>query len=718
MSTGRFTLPTQENMDDKLLELIRLWGADAMRDSDGTKLSPDLCKHVEKIYGNYFPARQDQEYAKAHPEELQHNYLLTSPSIARGTTHTIELMAEYYDRQFRIDEARDPKIWWEVMDRTTGEVVVDWTYQNGLVTLHSAIPYHAYTVAFYAYQLWDPTHMYNHITNSWGDSVPPSAPYDPAIPATHARMLSFYEAWLKEHEDISVVRFTTFFYHFTLYYSQLAKQKYVDWFGYNQSNSPVLLEGFMAEQGVRPRPEELVDEGYYNNPYRLPTPVFRAYMDYVQRFVCKTAKEIVDLTHRYGKEAMMFLGDNYIGTEPYGEYWSTIGLDAVVGSVGNGATLRMIADIPHVRYTEGRFLPYFFPDTFYEGGEPTRYLNDCWLQARRAMLRHSVDRIGYGGYPELAMKFPDFVQRVAEIADEFRHMMDQTGNTQPYTMKGKVALLNSWGALRTWQCYMVHHDNPYKQTAIYIGVLEALSGLPVDVTFLSFDDIRQNGVPEDVSVVINAGPAYTAYSGGENWADPQVVTKLRAFVDQGGGFIGVGEPTAYQYQGRFFQLSDVLGVEKENCFGLGSTKHKLLDQEDHFITRDLGELDLGELIENVYKDAPDALNLAVRNGCSLITANQYGAGRGVYLAGLPYSPKNARLLLKAIYWAASKEAELTRWYADNPHVECAAYPERGVYALANNTAVPQSTTVYLGDGSSRPVELKPMELQWHSMESK
>ena len=72
-------------------------------------------------------------------------------------------------------------------------------------------------------------------------------------------------------------------------------------------------------------------------------------------------------------------------------------MDAVVGSVGGGATLRMIADIPHVRYTEGRFLPYFFPDTFYEGNNPTIEANENWLTARRALLRNPVDRIGYGG---------------------------------------------------------------------------------------------------------------------------------------------------------------------------------------------------------------------------------------------------------------------------------------------------------------------------------
>lgn len=49
---------------------------------------------------------------------------------------------------------------------------------------------------------------------------------------------------------------------------------------------------------------------------------------------------------------MMFLGDHWIGTEPYGKYFAGIGLDAVVGSVGSGVTLRMISDIKGVDYTE------------------------------------------------------------------------------------------------------------------------------------------------------------------------------------------------------------------------------------------------------------------------------------------------------------------------------------------------------------------------------
>ena len=70
--------------------------------------------------------------------------------------------------------------------------------------------------------------------------------------------------------------------------------------------------------------------------------------------------------------------------------FKTIGLDAVVGSVGNGSTLRLISDIEGVKYTEGRFLPYFFPDTFHEGGDPVREAKENWVTMFRASAASSV----------------------------------------------------------------------------------------------------------------------------------------------------------------------------------------------------------------------------------------------------------------------------------------------------------------------------------------
>lgn len=60
--------------------------------------------------------------------------------------------------------------------------------------------------------------------------------------------------------------------------------------------------------------------------------------------------------------------------------------------------------------------------------------------------------------------------------------------------------------------------------------------MPIDIDFINFDDIK-NGQLDQYKVVINAGSAYTSWSGAENWIDETVVTKIRQWVDQGGGLL-------------------------------------------------------------------------------------------------------------------------------------------------------------------------------------
>ena len=182
-------------------------------------------------------------------------------------------------------------------------------------------------------------------------------------------------------------------------------------------------------------------------------------------------------------------------------------------------------------------------DTFFEGNEDNavKELNNNWITARRAMMRNPLDRIGFGGYLELAAKFPKFIQRAAEICDEFRYIYD-TVKTQTPSSFAKVAVLNAWGKKRSWMCNMTAHELWYQQSYSYQGIYEALSGMPVDVSFINFDDVKAGRLAE-FDVVINAGDAGTAWSGGENWLDEEVITAVRKFVYNGGGFIGVGEPT-------------------------------------------------------------------------------------------------------------------------------------------------------------------------------
>lgn len=712
---GRVTLPSESNFLEETKEMLDRWGADALRDSDGTKLDDEIKSLDAKIYTTYFVARGHNEFAKEHMDECQQMLLMSKHNLATSDSVTIDFLDGYYREQVIADYVHDPKKWWEVIDRTTGDVVPasGWSVdqEKDLVTIEKTVPFHEYTVSFFVYAIWDPTQMYNHITNDWGDK-PHDIPFDVRQANSGTFAKDYLKQWLIDNPDTDVVRFTTFFYHFTLVFGADRKEKFVDWFGYGATVSIKALEEFEQEYGYALRPEDIVDNGYYNSTFRVPTKAYRQYMDFIQRFVARKAKELVDLTHEAGREAMMFLGDNWIGTEPYGPYFESIGLDAVVGSVGGGATLRLISDIPGVKYTEGRFLPYFFPDTFYEGNDPCIEAIDNWLSARRALMRNPVDRIGYGGYLSLAYKFPKFVDYIEKVTDEFRLIYDNVKGKKPYSGL-KVAILNSWGRLRSWQAYMVAHALWYKQTYSYFGILESLSGAAVDVVFLSFDDIRENGVPADVDVIINAGDAGAAFSGGEEWLDETLVTAIRKWVYEGGGFIGVGEPTAVHHGGRFFQLADILGVDKELGYTLSTDKYFTKALDSHFITKDRTACcEFGEVKHDIYALSADTEIIEYSNNEVHMAANTYGKGRGVYISGLPYSYENTRLLMRAMYYAAHKEDAFHVWYADNLNCEVNAYPESGKYAILNNSNETQTTKFYDGDGNCKTVTLEPCEIRW------
>ena len=718
-NTGRVTIPTNLDVVPETIELMKRWGADAIRDCDGTEFPEELTKTGAKIYATYYTTRKDNEWAKANPDEVQQCYIMSGFYTAVESELQIPLMKGISDELMQVNTRDDIKRWWEVVDRSTGQVVStkQWEYneESGCVCIHEAEPFHEYTVSFLAYIIWDPVHMYNAVTNGWTD-FEKQITFDVRQPKTHKYSMERLRKYIQDNPHIDVIRYTTFFHQFTLIFDELARERYVDWYGYSASVSPYILEQFEQEVGYKFRPEFIIDQGYMNNTYRIPSKEFKDFQAFQRREVAKLAKEMVDITHECGKEAMMFLGDHWIGMEPFMDEFKTIGLDAVVGSVGNGATLRLISDIDGVKYTEGRFLPYFFPDTFHEGGDPVKEAKVNWVTARRAILRKPIDRIGYGGYLKLAMEFPEFIDYVESVCNEFRTLYTNIKGTTPYCIK-KVAVLNCWGKMRAWGNHMVHHAIYYKQNYSYAGVIEALSGAPFDVRFISFDDIRENpAILDDIDVVLNIGDADTAYTGGDNWTDETIVTAIKKFVYNGGGFIGVGEPAAHQWQGHFFQLDDVLGVEEENGFNLNKDKYNWEEHKDHFILADCdGEVDFGEGKKNIY--ALDRTEILIQKDNEVqMAVRSFGKGRGVYISGLPYSFKNSRVLYRAVLWSASAEEELHCWYSTNYNVEVHAYVKNGKYCVVNNTYEPQDTTVYRGDGSSFDLHMEANEIKWYEIQ--
>ena len=709
-SKGLVTIPTDLDVVPETLELMKRWGADAIRDCDGTDFPEALKDADAEIYSTYYTTRKDNEWAKANPEEIQQMYLMTPFYTADSESLSIEIMKGLYPDMLSPNTRDDIKRWWEVVDRTTGKVVPtdEWDYneEEGKVTI-KAVPFHEYTVSFLAYIMWDPVHMYNAVTNDWKD-VEHQITFDVRQPKTHEYTLKRLRKFIEDHPYVNVLRFTTFFHQFTLVFDELAREKYVDWYGYSASVSPYILKQFEEEVGYPFRAEYIIDQGYYNNQYRVPSKEFQDFQAFQRREVAKIVKEMTEITHECGKKAMMFLGDHWIGTEPFMEEFKTLGIDAVVGSVGNGSTLRLISDIEGVKYTEGRLLPYFFPDVFNENGDPVKEAKYNWVTARRAILRKPIDRIGYGGYLKLALQFPEFLDYVEQVCNEFRTLYANVKGTTPYCVK-KVAVLNCWGKMRAWGCHMVHHALYQKQNYSYAGIIESLSGAPFDVVFINFQDILDNpAILDDIDVIINVGDADTAHTGGEWWENPKIIEAIRGFVYNGGGIIGVGEPSGHQYQGHFFQLANVFGVEEETGFTLGYDKYNW-DEHEHFILEDSEEVDFGEGKKNIYA-LPSATILVQKEKEVQMAVNEFGKGRAVYI-----SFENSRVLYRAVLWSTHSEDELNRWFSTNYNVDVHAYPKNNKYCVVNNTDEPQQTTIYRGDGSSFELALEPNQIIWYEI---
>ncbi|MCI7550950.1 MAG: 1,3-beta-galactosyl-N-acetylhexosamine phosphorylase [Actinomycetaceae bacterium] len=758
MSEGRLTLPIETGMDDEIRALVARLRPDAVRNSDGTEL-PEIAKElVDKVYSTYFPSRGDHEWSRSHPGQRVHQYLMSERVTAFSSDPLeINVMRGYFTQQFAPELDCDLTKYWQVIDRTTGETLppdqwsvaaapaipvdkereaansgpLDEEAGSAVVTISQPEAMHVYTVNFLARQIWDSTQIYNYLTNNWADNPNKlkDKTYDPSYAETWDHVQHALDEWLGEHPEVDVVRFTAFFYHFTLVFNDQALEKYVDWFGYSAAVSVPALEDFEQTYGYALTPEDFIDAGYYNSPFRVPNPHFRDWMEFTSRSVSEKARALVSQVHDAGREAMMFLGDNWIGTEPYGEYFPSIGLDAVVGSVGNACTCRMISDIPGVKYTEGRFLPYFFPDVFNPEGDPIGEAEDSWVTARRAIARHPLDRIGYGGYLSLATQFPEFIDRIEQIVNEFRSIHELGGGALPQNAPITVAILNVWGKLRTWQTHMVAHALWYREIYSYQGVIESLAGLPFDVRFIDFDDVR-SGALDEVDVVINAGTMGTGFIGGNEWEDLDVQTAVRSFVANGGGLIGVGQPTSVDHayaarHGVTFALADVLGVDQEIDFGLSRDKYSDLVAE-HFINTDLDAsgdkgakshdhvpFDTGEGMNGVWAFDANTQELARENGGIAAAAHEFGKGRSVYFSGLPYSIRNSRMLHRAIFWAAGKDGEWDdSWVSNNPAIELAYFPKQAKLFATNVSKEAQRGVITGENGYRHEVDIAPLGSEW------
>ena len=716
---GDFTLPGEAGYEELTLRLAKKWGADVVRDSDGTQLSPEILSAGYGVYSTICVIREHNEFAKAHPETQMEAPLYSLPVAAEEETLEINLLRGYFKEQFEIDDRPCSKKFWQAFDRTENKELPreTWEYAGGgKVLIKKAKKYHEYSVNFFAFRVWEEISMYNHVTNGWQKEH--LRQIDPVHPIVREYLKNYMKSWCETHPATNVVRFTSLFYNFVWIWGSdlLNRFLFTDWASYDFTASPLMLENYMAETGGKITLEDFVNGGKRHSTHTVWGETNLKYMRFVQNFVADFAAELVKIVHAYGKKAYMFYDDSWVGSEPYSDSFTRVGFDGIIKCVFSAYEARMCAGVPNVKTHEIRLHPYLFPTgltgepVFGKGGDPVTPAQKYWIAVRRALLRQSVDRIGLGGYLHLTENFPDFCDYIESLANDFRKIKALHKSGAPYTLPVKVSVLTRWGSLRTWTCGGHYHEHPDLDL---LNLLESLAGLPVQVEFIDFSQLKKGGISGDILLV--AGLKNSAYGGGNAWKAGENYEGVAAFVHGGGALISVNEASETDGFSTNLRLAPLLGVDLDrgdfNCHG----RYPAAAEREEIKTGAFA----GKTQAFIFSPDTKILKNAVKNGeenTFAITCRKAGKGAAAYMSSYKHTPENAAALLALL--KKLKEiagAPLENYYlSDNPYVDCAYFEKEKKLVLANGALSRQSAKIALPGGkisfTLAPVETKIVNL--------
>ena len=111
---GRVTIPTDIDVIPQTKELLERWGADAIRDCDGTDFPQELKDTGAKVYATYYTTRKDNAWAKANPDEVQQCYIMTAFYTAAEGPLSIPLMKGISPELMQPNTRDDIARWWEI----------------------------------------------------------------------------------------------------------------------------------------------------------------------------------------------------------------------------------------------------------------------------------------------------------------------------------------------------------------------------------------------------------------------------------------------------------------------------------------------------------------------------------------------------------------------------------------------------------------------------
>ena len=119
--------------------------------------------------------------------------------------------------------------------------------------------------------------------------------------------------------------------------------------------------------------------------------------------------------------------------------------------------------------------------------------------------------------------------------------------------------------------------------------------------------------------------------------------------------------------------------------------------------------DLMKVVEGIFVLNKDVKVISEKNGTPIITANEFGKGRAVYLSGFEFSYETTRLLYRAINHVLQNDQGMNEYICTNLYTEAAYYADGKQLVVINNTEDVQSTKVNGPNGFTIDVDLKPFE---------
>jgi 1,3-beta-galactosyl-N-acetylhexosamine phosphorylase len=473
------------------------------------------------------------------------------------------------------------------------------------------------------------------------------------------------------------------------------------WYAYWAGMDPARFARYEKRFGETFDPLWIMERGYGEEGY-LPHPAYRRWIDLMREEVLEYAQGMNAIIHEGGRRSRWFWGDDWKGIEPWLGDVDRAGFDEVVCSLDSGPQTVRRMGFPSKSKRIIR-LPWVNLDRDHPDVFDARWAAN-WRWIRREVFFQCPAGITAGG--DVAGAFDAGCgDSIIDTMREFRTIHGRIYGKRLYRHEGlTVYVADAWGAMRSWSV-----------PTHYISrnlVLQAMLDWPVDVRFISFDEIASGGVPEDASLLLLVGEPETAWAGGALWENPALVEAVRSYVKGGGGLLACGGATV---TGGAFALGDLLGIRYEapatdraakqlwnltRWVDAGHPPSEFGEMEDAYLATQLalveenlpaplrGPFGLaapGKLLCDtlVSARAPDTVIARDAAGHPAAVLTAFGKGRAGYIAGYSEDPRFLKPLAFHLSGATDARARLD---SDHSDVAVYAYPDERLAIVYNHGA--------------------------------